>query len=58
VVDVTALADVPPSIHLAGAAKLPVAGLAALRALRAAGQRHVSQSQANAGITRSATSRS
>jgi NADPH2:quinone reductase len=36
-VDVGALAEVPPSVDLAEAATLPVAGLAALRALRAAG---------------------
>jgi NADPH:quinone reductase len=36
-VDVGALAEVPPSVDLAEAAALPVAGLAALRALRAAG---------------------
>jgi NADPH2:quinone reductase len=37
VVDVGALAEVPPSVDLAEAAALPVAGLAALRALHAAG---------------------
>ena len=37
VVDVSALAEVPPSVDLAEVAALPVAGLAALRALRAAG---------------------
>jgi NADPH2:quinone reductase len=36
-VDVAALAEVPSSVDLAEAAALPVAGLAALRALRAAG---------------------
>lgn len=36
-VDVSALAEVPPAVDLAEAATLPVAGLAALRALRAAG---------------------
>jgi NADPH2:quinone reductase len=36
-VAVTALAPVPPSVDLADAAALPVAGLAALQALRAAG---------------------
>jgi NADPH2:quinone reductase len=36
-VDVGALAEVPESVDLAAAATLPVAGLAALRALRAAG---------------------
>ncbi|KAB2383695.1 zinc-binding dehydrogenase [Actinomadura montaniterrae] len=36
-VDVTALAPVPASVDLAVAAALPVAGLAALRSLRAAG---------------------
>jgi NADPH2:quinone reductase len=36
-VDVSALAEVPPPVDLAEAATLPVAGLAALRALRAAG---------------------
>jgi NADPH2:quinone reductase len=36
-VDVGALAEVPPSVDLFDAAALPVAGLAALRALRAAG---------------------
>jgi NADPH2:quinone reductase len=37
VVDAGALAEVPPSTDMAEAAALPVAGLAALRALRAAG---------------------
>ena len=36
-VEVSALAEVPPSVDLAEAAALPVAGVAALRALRAAG---------------------
>jgi NADPH2:quinone reductase len=36
-VEVSALAEVPPSADLAEAAALPVAGVAALRALRAAG---------------------
>jgi NADPH:quinone reductase len=36
-VDVGALAEVPPSVDLAEAAALPVAGVAALRALRRAG---------------------
>jgi NADPH2:quinone reductase len=36
-VDAGAVAEVPPSVDLAEAATLPVAGLAALRALRAAG---------------------
>jgi NADPH:quinone reductase-like Zn-dependent oxidoreductase len=36
-VQVGALAEVPPSVDLAEAAALPVAGVAALRALRAAG---------------------
>jgi NADPH:quinone reductase-like Zn-dependent oxidoreductase len=36
-VEVDALAEVPPSVDLAEAAALPVAGLAALRALRAGG---------------------
>jgi len=36
-VEVGALAEVPPSVDLAQAAALPVAGVAALRALRAAG---------------------
>ena len=36
-VQVSALAEVPPSVDLAEAAALPVAGVAALRALRAAG---------------------
>jgi NADPH:quinone reductase len=36
-VEVGALAEVPPSVDLAEAAALPVAGVAALRALRAAG---------------------
>jgi NADPH2:quinone reductase len=36
-VDVDSVAEVPDSVHLAEAAALPVAGLAALRALRAAG---------------------
>ncbi|MET7728444.1 zinc-binding dehydrogenase [Streptomyces mirabilis] len=36
-IDVGALADVPETVDLAGAAALPVAGVAALRSLRAAG---------------------
>jgi NADPH:quinone reductase-like Zn-dependent oxidoreductase len=36
-VEVGALAEIPPSVDLAEAAALPVAGVAALRALRAAG---------------------
>lgn len=36
-VDISQLAEVPPSVDLSDAAALPVAGLAALRALRAAG---------------------
>jgi NADPH:quinone reductase-like Zn-dependent oxidoreductase len=36
-VQVGALAEVPPSVALTEAAALPVAGVAALRALRAAG---------------------
>src|SRR6201987_2138374 len=36
-VDASSLAEVPPTVDLAQAAALPVAGVAALRALRAAG---------------------
>jgi NADPH:quinone reductase len=54
-VEVDALAEVPQSINLAETAALPVAGLAALRALRAAGPllgRHVLITGASGGVGR------
>jgi NADPH:quinone reductase len=55
VVAVGALAEVPPSVDLAEAAALPVAGLAALRALHAAGPlvgKHVLVTGASGGVGR------
>ncbi|MQA08674.1 MAG: zinc-binding dehydrogenase [Pseudonocardiaceae bacterium] len=55
VVDVDALAEVPESVSLAEAATLPVAGLAALQALRAAGSllgRRVLITGASGGVGR------
>jgi NADPH:quinone reductase len=54
-VEVDALAEVPQSVDLADAAALPVAGLAALRALRAAGPllgRRVLMTGASGGVGR------
>jgi NADPH:quinone reductase-like Zn-dependent oxidoreductase len=55
VVDLGSLAEVPPSVDLAQAAALPVAGVAALRALRASGallDRRVLITGASGGVGR------